>query len=275
MELIAIDALAAQRAALEAPEGARIERFRELVMRPLAPFWEPFLGWGPQAAADAEVEPALRAARRFGFYSPEQEIEAGLAALDRFAEAGTWRECVAALEEAWAALAPEAHGIALPEVRYTLLLGDPAKLDPKLGSYTGVGGWPGRVLAIAWPNDFNLPRLAAVTAHELHHNVRFSYEPFVPHDVTVGQYIVAEGLAEAFAAELHGEDTLGRGSAPSMTSSSRRRCPVSARRSISAASISCAATSSAIGPRRVRAIRRKGSPTSPGTASAIGSCAPT
>ncbi len=94
-------------------------------------------------------------------------------------------------------------------MRYTLLLGDPARLDPQLGGYTGVGGWPGQVLAIAWPSDFNLPRLAAVTAHELHHNVRFSHEPFVPQTVTVGQYIVAEGLAEAFAAEQHGEDKLG------------------------------------------------------------------
>ena len=51
--------------------------------------------------------------------------------------------------------------------------------------------------------------MAAVTAHELHHNVRFAYEPFDPQAVTVGQYIVAEGLAEAFAAELYGEEALG------------------------------------------------------------------
>jgi uncharacterized protein YjaZ len=209
MELIAIDALAAQRAALEAPAADRMTIFREQVMVPLIPFWEPFLSWGPQAAADDGVEPYLKGARRFGFYSPEQDIAAGLRALDRFAEAGTWAECVAAVERAWATLAPEQHGIDLPQLRYTLLLGDPAKLDPKMGGYTGVGGWPGRVLAIAWPNDFNLPRLAAVTAHEVHHNVRFSYEPFIPHTVTVGQYIVAEGLAEAFAAELYGEDKLG------------------------------------------------------------------
>lgn len=209
MELITIDALTGQRAMLEAPEAARMDIFRERVMVPLAPFWEPFLAWGPQVAQDDGVEPALKAARRFGYYSPEQDAASGLRALDRFAEAGTWAECVAAVERAWSALAPEEHGIALAHVRYTLLLGDPAKLDPKLGGYTGAGGWPGMVLAIAWPSDFNLPRLAAVTAHELHHNVRFSYEPFVPHEVTVGQYIVAEGLAEAFAAEQHGEDKLG------------------------------------------------------------------
>jgi len=209
VELIAIDALAGQRAALEAPEEARMIVFREQVMTPLASFWEPFLGRGPQAAQDDGVEPALTAARRFGFYSPEQDVAAGLRALDWFAEAGAWDECVAAVQHTWATLAPEGRGITLPQIRYTLLLGDPAKLDSRMGGYTGVGGWPGQVLVLAWPSDFNLPRLAAVTAHEVHHNVRFSYEPFVPHEVTVGQYIVAEGLAEAFAAELYGEDRLG------------------------------------------------------------------
>lgn len=209
MELITIDALSGQRAALAASPEERMAVFLERVMAPLAPFWEPFIGWLPPEEGDT-TPPALRAARRFAYYTPELDAAAGLRALDRFAEAGTWAESIAAVERAWAALDPEAHGITLPTVHYTLLLGDPAKLDPKLGGYTGVGGWPGQVLVIAWPNDFNLPRLAAVSAHELHHNVRFSYEPFVPQTVTVGQYIVAEGLAEAFAAEQHGEAMLGR-----------------------------------------------------------------
>lgn len=209
MELITIDALSGQRAALAAPSEERMTVFRERVMTPLTPFWEPFLAWMPPTEGDEAVEPWVRAARRFAYYTPELDVEAGLRALDRLAEAGTWAACIAAVGRAWAALDPEAHGIALPTVRYSLLLGDPARLDPKLGGYTGVGGWPGQVLAIAWPNDFKLPRLAAVSAHELHHNVRFSYEPFVPQTVTVGQYIVAEGLAEAFAAEQHGEALLG------------------------------------------------------------------
>ncbi len=100
MELIAIDALAGQRAALAAPEDRRIEVFRERVMTPLAPFWEPFMAWMPPTEGDAGVEPMLRAARRFDYYSPEQDADAGLRALDRFAEAGTWAECVAAVGRA-------------------------------------------------------------------------------------------------------------------------------------------------------------------------------
>jgi uncharacterized protein YjaZ len=61
---------------------------------------------------------------------------------------------------------------------------------------------------VVWPNDFNVPRLPAIAVHEFHHNVRLSYEPWSP-GTTVGQYLVIEGLAEAFAAELCGEDKLG------------------------------------------------------------------
>ena len=39
----------------------------------------------------------------------------------------------------------------------------------------------------------------------LHHNVRLSYEPWSA-ETTVAQYLVLEGLAEAFAAEMYGED---------------------------------------------------------------------
>ncbi|MFN8541932.1 MAG: DUF2268 domain-containing putative Zn-dependent protease [Thermomicrobiales bacterium] len=52
------------------------------------------------------------------------------------------------------------------------------------------------------------PRLGAAAAHEFHHNVRLSYAPFTM-DISVGEYIVLEGLAESFAAALYGRDLVG------------------------------------------------------------------
>ncbi len=209
MELSPIETLTGLRTALAAPPAARLDQFRALVMEPLRPFWEPFLAmpWG--ARAEPQDDPALAAARVFGYYSPEQDSAAGIAALDRLVEAGSWASCLAALDRSWQALSPTAHGVQIPTIRYNLYLSDPAKTDARMGHYTGGGGRPGLVQVAVWPTDYNLPRLAAITAHELHHNVRFAYEPFIPQEVTVGQYIVAEGLAEAFAAELYGEDALG------------------------------------------------------------------
>jgi uncharacterized protein YjaZ len=208
MDLVTIDALVGMREVLEAPEAQRIDHFASRVMQPLRPFWEPFLGRMPGGDAHAGEDPALRAAKTFNFFTPDLDGAAGLAALDRLEQAGTWAESVATMEKAWAALAPEAHAIALTKVLFAVALGDPAKLAGQSG-YTGFGGMPGLVMVLAWPTEENLGKLPAAAAHELNHNIRFSVEPFHPVETTVGQYIVAEGLAEAFAAEICGADALG------------------------------------------------------------------
>lgn len=81
---------------------------------------------------------------------------------------------------------------------------------PLQRGYTGFGGVPGYVTTVySEPNPYNLPRIKGTTVHELHHNVRFTLFPFNPMAATVGEYIVAEGLAESFSAELYGEDQVG------------------------------------------------------------------
>lgn len=208
MQLVAIDALTGLRAALKASKTKRAAVFEEQVVDPLRLFWEPFLGVMPGAKDHQDDHPALAAAKTFNFFTPNLDVAEGLLALDRLEEAGTWEESVATIERAWSALAPEDHDIDLREVSFTLVLGNPQKLETQ-GGYTGFGGMPGLVLILAWPTDDNLAKLPAAGAHELHHNIRFSFEPFHPVETTVGQYIVAEGLAEAFAVEICGTDKLG------------------------------------------------------------------
>ncbi len=204
-----IESLTGLRAALLAPEAERLDVFRARVMEPLKPFWEPFMAWGPPQP-NATGDPTLDAARKFAYYSPEHDVPAGLAALDRLEAAGTWAACVAAVERGWAALAPEAHGVALTDLYFTFVLGDPQVMQPEAGNFTGFGAMPGTVMVMAWPTPENLPLLPGAVVHELNHNLRFSFEPF-PRDMNValGQYLVAEGLAESFAAELFGRDKLG------------------------------------------------------------------
>jgi uncharacterized protein YjaZ len=72
----------------------------------------------------------------------------------------------------------------------------------------GNGSFSDWILAYVWPTAYNLPRLPALAVHELHHKVRLAFEPWND-GTTVGQYLVLEGLAEAFAAERFGEELLG------------------------------------------------------------------
>lgn len=87
------------------------------------------------------------------------------------------------------------------ELKFGLYIADPDKLSLQKG-YCGFGGIPGFIHVSILPNAFNIPRLPAIIAHEFHHNIRFSYFDWDHGNITVGDYLVIEGLAEWFAKEL-------------------------------------------------------------------------
>jgi len=76
--------------------------------------------------------------------------------------------------------------------------------------FSGFGGIPGFIVLILSPTDYVLKSIEALAVHEFHHNVRFLIEPW-PQDmqISVGKYLLDEGMAEAFAAELYGEKLIG------------------------------------------------------------------
>ncbi|TMR97499.1 DUF2268 domain-containing protein [Nonomuraea basaltis] len=78
-----------------------------------------------------------------------------------------------------------------------------------VGGYYGMGGAPGWLYLLAWPSDEVIGRIAHLAVHEFHHNVRFTNVEWNPVTVTVGEHVVAEGLAEAFVRELSGPAAMG------------------------------------------------------------------
>lgn len=201
MTIHPIDTLSAQREALA---SCSTEAFTERVMGPLESFWKPFVERFPQR--DDDVDPAMRAATMMGYYTPEEDCREGLEAIRRFEAAGTWQACVDAARGALEALDPAAHGTEVAPVRFTLVLGSLRTLDLAYGAYTGAQH-PGAALVLGYPNPVGTPRLPVASAHEIHHLVRFAFEPFMP-DLTLGKYLVAEGLAESFGLEIEGDGTL-------------------------------------------------------------------
>ncbi len=196
-----IDTLAAQREALAT---CSTDVFIGEVMTPLERFWKPFLAYFPPG--DRNANPALSAATMMGFYTPEEDCEGGLEAIRAFEKAGTWQACVGAAERALETLSPGAHGLGLEPISFTLVLGSLRHLDLEYGAYTGAQQ-PGAALVMAYPNPVGTPRLPVASAHEIHHIVRFAFEPFMP-DLTLGKYLVAEGLAESFGLEIVGDESL-------------------------------------------------------------------
>ena len=145
-----------------------------------------------------------------GMFNPHAEAPDYLAALARLVAAdaeGAMRE---ALERGVRAFTTVGRTLPIKRVAGSLILGDRDNryfMDLMRG-YTGNGSVPGNVIVAVWPSDFTLPRIGAATAHEFHHNVRLSHVPFSL-DISVGEYIVLEGLAESFAAALYGHELVG------------------------------------------------------------------
>lgn len=218
MELRSIEILSGLRRAMEATPEQRRRLWETEVVEPLRPLLEPFTSWGPMAG-----KPLPEAAAMMNVYGPADGVDAGLEALGRLERAGSWEACRRAVEQAWEALEPDARGVELEGIDFTLVLSSD-RLE-RVGGYTGFGGMPGKVWVHVWPTADNLPKLPAATAHEVNHNVRFLVEPFHPMHVTVGQYVVAEGLAEAFAAELFGEERTGPWASPLSPDERRQLLP--------------------------------------------------
>ena len=74
--------------------------------------------------------------------------------------------------------------------------------------YCGDGGIPGYIFSWLLPNEYTLSHLHVALAHETNHNVRFQFIKW-KNDITLGEMIVNEGLAENFATFLYGEDKAG------------------------------------------------------------------
>lgn len=96
------------------------------------------------------------------------------------------------------------------EIVVLLVLGDPGDahfMDTAMGMVAN-GSVTGYVVVVLWPSPENLARLEATVVHELHHNLRYTPGNVVwdPATVTVGEQVVSEGLADAFARRLHGDE---------------------------------------------------------------------
>lgn len=183
----------------------RKDYFRYTMMKPFEKMWD--LINVPLKAKQQNGYDVLMATKMLGFasVSEDKSIREGLSLLKAnnaytVAE-NSIKTCIDMANNAGLKINAE-------NVKLGLYVSDPEKLKLQNG-YTGFGGIPGFITVNIYPNDYNSPRIPAVIAHEFHHNIRFSYFDWDHGNVTVGDYLVIEGLAESFAKELYGAEKLG------------------------------------------------------------------
>jgi uncharacterized protein YjaZ len=141
-------------------------------------------------------------------FSPGGPKEDYQKAIEALAKENALVLCKETLEKAYRQFWEAKHLLTLDEVGFGLLLGNPENKTIKFNEgYTGVGYVTGSILLIFWPSETNWPKLPAAVAHEFSHQMRLSYEMW-HNDLTLGEFLVIEGLAEYFAGSLCGEESL-------------------------------------------------------------------
>ncbi|MFI9011170.1 DUF2268 domain-containing protein [Actinosynnema sp. NPDC053489] len=199
MTITVLDTLPAMRGVLAAPLADR-PALLEAVLEPAAGMYRHFPG---------EVD--LVAMHRMGSGFPlDRDEERCLDALDALRDADAWNRVERALEAALAVQLAATPDIAVPDLTVLIVLGDPGDehfMGPNLG-LTANGSVFGHLFLNLWPHPENLARLEATAVHELNHNLRYGPGGVVwdPATVTVGEQVVSEGLADAFARQLYGDE---------------------------------------------------------------------
>jgi len=130
-------------------------------------------------------------------------------ALQRLIAADAWGQLRRELARAWEYQRSVLPGIRHPDqVEVVLTLGnpdDPIFIERTLGYY-GMGATPGSIWLVAWPTDYNVTRIGACGVHEFAHNLR---TPNVAAQFNLAEWVIQEGLAEQFTAEVCGDDSTG------------------------------------------------------------------
>ncbi|MFI8852589.1 DUF2268 domain-containing putative Zn-dependent protease [Streptomyces sp. 891-h] len=199
MSITVLDTCSAMRRILTAPVADRVGLLRSMLEA----------NKGMYRYHPREVDLVATHLETSGF-PVDRDEERCLDALDTLAEAGAWERMRRALDDALTVLLEATPGLEVPDITVLFVLGDPGDehfMGPCRG-VTGFGGISGHISITFWPFPENVERLEATAVHELHHNLRWAPGGVVwdPMTVTVGEHIVGEGLADAFARQLYGDE---------------------------------------------------------------------
>ncbi|MEG0733018.1 MAG: DUF2268 domain-containing putative Zn-dependent protease [Vagococcus sp.] len=175
------------------------------MMKPFETMWQTM--GVPLKAKDKGGYDVLMATGMMGYLNINQTTQVS-EGIEKLEEIDALKTAEKTLTECLAVMDKHKLKINVDELYFGMYLADPAVLSSQ-NNYCGFGGIPGFIHTTILPNDYNTPRLPSLIAHEFHHNIRMSYFDWKYGDITVGDYIVIEGLAESFAKEMYGEEWIG------------------------------------------------------------------
>lgn len=184
----------------------KTEMFKRELMKPYEGM---FNAMGASLDAESGKFDAMTLLKGWTFLMPADLGRNALEPLRKLESSDARSRVSAAMERVCDAFKDNEESIPLKHIHAGVFLMNPKKMQKVDRGYSGFGGIPGFVmLGYGDPDEHNLARMEAAAAHEAHHNIRLSVCPWDPANITVGEYLVMEGLAESFAATLFGKEKL-------------------------------------------------------------------
>ena len=192
---------------MTAPFEKKNDIYRYELMMPFKEKWDCY--HIPLRAANPNGYDIIMASKMLGIMEPTKVDDSQHNNIKMISEKDLWDICEQSVTSSLQSFLD--YGVELPvqEYIFSILLANPENPYTILNDgYCGDGGIPGYIMAWLVPNEYTLSHLPVALAHEVNHNVRFQFIKW-RNDITLGEMMVSEGLAENFATWLYGEDKAG------------------------------------------------------------------
>lgn len=190
-----------------APVEKKNDIYRYELMMPFERKWACYNV--PMKAASEKGYDVIMASGMLGHIAPVKVDSSQESNIEMLSSDSIWMECQKSIENSLACFSDNDIDLPVKEYLYTILLAESESPYIILSEgYSGDGGIPGYIFAWLVPTENTMKRLPVCLAHEVNHNVRFQFIKW-KNDITLGEMIVSEGLAENFATHLYGEDLVG------------------------------------------------------------------
>lgn len=192
---------------MAAPPEKKNDIYRYELMMPFEKKWACYNV--PMKAATPNGYDVIMASDMLGHIAPMKVDETQETNIELLSSDTLWQDCEESIKRSLGCFVKSGIELPVQEYLFTILLANPENPYIVLcDGYSGEGGIPGYISSWLVPNDHTISHLPVALAHETNHNVRFQFIKW-KNDITLGEMMVSEGLAENFATHLYGEDKVG------------------------------------------------------------------
>lgn len=189
---------------MEAPAEKKNDIYRYELMMPFKGKWDCYSV--PMKAATPNGYDVIMASGMLGHIAPSKVDYSQKENIEKISSDQLWRSCEQSIKNSLDCFTKNGIELPIQEYLFTILLANAESPYISLNEgYCGDGGIPGYIFSWLVPNEYTLEHLPVALAHETNHNVRFQFIRW-KNDITLGEMMVSEGLAENFATFLYGED---------------------------------------------------------------------